>query len=149
MNLDQLVTALADQVTASLEQNLKEACRIRLGADLPLEQLQTRLGLLSTAAGDTYYLDGVELAFVGPIEVVETSAGTSASRLFIRYKADGTHEPVEAANDVSGKTQYQQDIEALQREEERIVEQGGSPADTPFFERMGELARERGEGGRG
>lgn len=38
---------------------------------------------------------------------------------------------------------YLADLEVLRREEDHIVEQGGSPSELAFFARMGDLGRER------
>lgn len=143
MKLESVVAALADQVQTDLEANLLEACRLRLGHEVPIEQLQARVGLYSKPEGDYYYLDGVVLALVGPIEVMDTPAGMTASRLFIRYKADGSVQPT-SANDEP--MQYERDLKVIERCEQQIVEQGGRPSDVEFFGAMGQLARNRTEG---
>lgn len=151
MKLEEAVKAMADDVSAGLELQLLQACELRLGEKVDPEELCKRLAMtpLPNGAGDLYYLDGQQLAFVGPIEVVDTDHGMSASRLFIRYKADGTVERNAAAAANDEPTQYQRDLAVLQREEERIVEQGGCPADIEFFGAMGQVQRDRGEGGNG
>lgn len=144
MKLDALVQALAADVERGLEENVLEACRLRLGQDVAPEELAKRLGVYAKDDGDFYYLDGVLLAFVGPIEVMDGAQGMTASRLFIRYKADGAQEPQAAANDEA--SEYERDLETVSRIEAQIVEQGGQPADVEFFGAMGAAARARTEG---
>jgi hypothetical protein len=41
------------------------------------------------------------------------------------------------------REQYLRDLEIVQREEDRIVEQGGAPCDLDFFSAMGDVIRNR------